>query len=191
MACMLPHSVHYPYWWHSVTPVLWRCPQVVLVWESITDYVWTWGVRRATQLTKNQSTNQIKWVNKPILLVLNTCPLGCTILAKVLHFVALIWGPITKDILGRFLHFKSFWATLTILQLTWKYCYILIIFALREDLICHSTTTYCLRYQGDRVLFRLFCFIYQSVMLVHILNEIATLWVIMHASLLLSKACTV
>ena len=56
------------------------------------------------------------------------------------------------------------------------------IFALREDLICHFSITYCLRYQGDRVLFRLFCIIYQSVMLVHILNEIATLWVISRVS---------
>ena len=30
------------------------------------------------------------------------------------------------------------------------------IFALREDLICHFSITYCLRYQGDRVLFTAF-----------------------------------
>ena len=73
---------------------------------------------------------------------------------------------------------SEFSATFTIPQLTCKFCYILIIFALREDLICHFSITYCLRYQGDRVLFRLFCIIYQSVMLMHILNEIATLWLI-------------
>ena len=39
-----------------------------------------------------------------------------------------------------------------------------------------------LRYQGFRVLFRLFCTIYQSAMLVDILNEIATLWVITRVS---------
>ena len=59
---------------------------------------------------------------------------------------------------------------------------LLIIFALREDLICHFSNTYCLRKQGDRVLFRLFCTIYQSVMLVHVLNEIATLWLITRVS---------
>ena len=59
---------------------------------------------------------------------------------------------------------------------------LLYIFALREDLICQFSITYSLRYQGDRVLFRLFCTIYQSGMLVYILNEIATLWVISRVS---------
>ena len=98
--------------------------------------------------------------------------LGCPILVKSLNFVPLIRVPIRIDILGRFLHFQSFRATFTIPQLTCKFCYILIIFAIREDLICHFSITYCLRYQGDRVLVRLSCIIYQSLMLVYILYEI-------------------
>ena len=80
------------------------------------------------------------------------CTLGCPILVKSLNLVPLIRVPIPIDILGRFLHFQSFRATFTIPQLTCKFCYILIIFALREDLICHFSITYCLRYQGDRLL---------------------------------------
>ena len=87
-----------------------------------------------------------------------------------------------KPSLSKVSSFQSFRATFTIPQLTFKFCYILMIFVLIVDLICHSSITYCLRYQGDRVLFRLFCIIYQSVMLVHILNEIATLWVISRVS---------
>ena len=48
--------------------------------------------------------------------------------------------------------------------------------------LCHFSLTYCLRYQGDRVFFRLFCIFYRSVKLVHILNEIANLWVISRVS---------
>ena len=93
-------------------------------------------------------------------LVLRPWSIGCPILVKSLNLVPLIRVPIRIDILGRFLHFQSFRATFTIPQLTCKFCYILIIFALREDLICHFSITYCLRYQGDRVLFRLFCFFF-------------------------------
>ena len=83
--------------------------------------------------------------------------LGCPILVKSLNFVPLIRVSIRIDILGRFLHFQSFRATFTIPQLTCKFCYIYIIFALREDLICHFRFTYCVRYQGDRVLFTASC----------------------------------
>ena len=69
-------------------------------------------------------------------------------LVKSLNLVLLIRVPI----LGRFLHFQSFRATFIIPQLTCKFCYILIIFALRKDLTCHFSITCCLRYQGDRVL---------------------------------------
>ena len=103
-------------------------------------------------------------------------------MVKSLNLVLLIRVPIQIDILGRFVHFQSFRATLTIPQLTCKFWYIYIILALREDLICHFSITYCLRYQGDRVLVRLFCTIYQSGMLVYILNEIATLWAISRVS---------
>ena len=102
---------------------------------------------------------------------LSRCTVGCPILVKSLNLVPVIRVPIRIDILGRFLHFQSFRATFTIPQLTCKCYYILIIFALREDLTCHFSITYCLRYQGDRVLFRLFCIIYQSVILVHTLNK--------------------
>ena len=77
-------------------------------------------------------------------------------MVKSLNLVPLIRVPIRIDILGRFLHFQSFRATFTIPQLTCKFCYISIIFALREDLICHFSLTYCLRYQRDRVLFTAF-----------------------------------
>ena len=77
-------------------------------------------------------------------------------MVKSLNLVPLIRVPIRIDILGRFLNFQSFRASFTIPQLTFKFCYILIIFALREDLICHFSLTYCVRYQGDRVLFTAF-----------------------------------
>ena len=43
--------------------------------------------------------------------------------------------------------------------------------ALRGQLLCHSSTPYCTRYQTYGTVLRLFCTIYWSVVLVHSFNE--------------------